>query len=125
MNKYWMVAIGGLVGSVARFWLGGVISQRMGARFPYGTFVINCTGCFLIGLVMTLIAEKGYANSMWRYLIVIGFLGGYTTFSSFEYETFRAAQDTEGIVALLNVLGSVGIGFLSVWLGAITGRAFF
>lgn len=125
MNKYWMVGIGGLVGSVARFWLGGVISQRMGARFPYGTFVINCTGCFLIGLVMTLIAEKGYANSMWRYLIVIGFLGGYTTFSSFEYETFRAAQDAEGIVAMLNAFGSLGIGFLSVWLGAITGRAFF
>jgi fluoride exporter len=125
MNKYWMVGIGGLVGSVARFWLGGVISQRMGARFPYGTFVINCTGCFLIGLVMALIAEKGYANSMWRYLIVIGFLGGYTTFSSFEYETFRAVQDSEGFVALLNAFGSLGIGFLSVWLGAITGRAFF
>jgi fluoride exporter len=125
MNKYWMVGIGGLVGSIARFWLGGIISQRMGARFPYGTFVINCTGCFLIGLVMTLIAEKGYANSMWRYLIVIGFLGGYTTFSSFEYETFRAVQDTEGIIAMLNAFGSLGIGFLSVWLGAITGRVFF
>lgn len=125
MNKYWMVGIGGLVGSVARFWLGGVVSQRMSPRFPYGTFVINCTGCFLIGLVMTLIAEKGYANSMWRYLIVIGFLGGYTTFSSFEYETFRAVQDSEGIIAMLNAFGSLGIGFLSVWLGALTGRAFF
>jgi len=122
MNKYWMVALGGLLGSVSRFWLGGIISEKMGAKFPYGTFVINCSGCFLIGLVMTVLAEKGYANSMWRYLVVIGFLGGYTTFSSFEYETFHAVQESEFLIGLLNAVASVVVGFLSVWLGSIAGK---
>jgi fluoride exporter len=123
MAKYVTIAVGGAIGSMLRFWVGACISGRMGARFPYGTFVINITASFLIGLVMTVLAEKTPWNPNWRYLIPIGFLGGYSTFSSFEYETFRVFQSRELLVAGLNIILSVGVGFLAVWLGVITGKA--
>ena len=123
MTKYLMVGIGGFLGSILRFWVGAYVSDRLGGmRFPYGTFIINCTGSFLVGLVITVLTEKGHWNPNWRYLVPIGFIGGYTTFSTFEYETFRNFQDGEFLVAGLNVAGSVVIGFFSVWLGVITGK---
>jgi len=122
MTKYWMVGLGGFLGAILRFWLGGYISNRMGARFPYGTFVINVTGSFLIGLVVTLLAERTHWNANLRYLIPIGFIGGYTTFSTFELETFQSFRDGEFLSAFLNVILSVGVGFIAVWLGVIAGR---
>lgn len=122
MGKYLMVGIGGFLGAVARFWLGGYIGARMGTRFPYGTLVINCTGCFLIGFVVTIMAERTHWNPNLRYLIPIGFIGAYTTFSTFEFETFRAMQDGDMLIAFLNVAISLVAGFLAVWLGVIAGR---
>lgn len=121
--KYLLVGVGGCIGSVLRFWVGGYVSQRLGARFPYGTFVINVTASFLIGFILTLLAERSQWSPNWRYLIPIGFIGGYSTFSTFEWETFQVLRDGEVAIALLNVGLSVVVGFISVWLGAITGRA--
>jgi len=122
MTKYLLVAFGGALGSMLRFWAGGYVSSRLGTRFPYGTFVINITASFLIGLIMTILAERAHWSPNWRYLIPIGFLGGYSTFSSFEYETFRVFQDGEFLIAGINIVFSVAVGFVSVWLGVITGR---
>lgn len=122
MTKYLFVAFGGALGSMLRFWAGGYVSTRLGTRFPYGTFVINVTASFLIGFVMTLLAERTHWSPNWRFLIPVGFIGGYSTFSTFEYETFRVFQDGEFLIAGLNLVLSVALGFLSVWLGVITGR---
>lgn len=122
MAKYLIVGVGGFLGAIARFWLGGYVGAKLGTRFPYGTLVINCTGCFLIGLVVTILAERTHWNPSWRYLIPIGFIGAYTTFSTFEFETFRAMQDGDMLVAFLNVAISLIVGFFAVWLGVIAGR---
>jgi CrcB protein len=122
VGKVLMVGIGGFLGSILRFWLATYIGQRMGTRFPYGTFVVNVTGSFLIGFVMAVLAEKTQLSPNWRYLIPIGFIGGYTTFSAFEYETLRAIQDGQFTIGMLNVVLSVVVGFLMVWTGAIVGK---
>ena len=119
--KYLMVGVGGCLGSILRFWLGSYIGSKMGTRFPYGTFVVNITGSFLIGLVFALFKTQWGPNL--RYLVAIGFIGGYTTFSSFEYETLRTVQDGQIGLGLLYVAASVVVGFVAVWGGMIAGRA--
>lgn len=121
--KYLLVWFGGGLGSILRFWVGSYVSGKTGTRFPYGTLFINCTASFLIGLIITLLAEKAHWNPNLRYLIPIGFIGGYSTFSTFEYETFRVMQDGGLWPALANVILSVVVGFFAVWLGVIVGRS--
>jgi CrcB protein len=123
MMKYVMVGIGGAIGSVLRFWVSSTLGERIGARFPLGTFVVNITGSFLIGFIVTLLASKADWDPNWRYLIPIGFIGGYTTFSTFEFETLRSVQDGNLLVASLNVILSVAVGFAAVWLGTVAGRS--
>ena len=121
MLKFMVVGVGGFLGAIARYMLGTYIGSRYGVRFPYGTFVINMSGCFLIGLILTLLA-RATASQYWRYLIPIGFVGAYTTFSTFEYETLRAIQDGQLMTGLLNVLLSLTLGFVAVWVGSVIGR---
>jgi fluoride exporter len=121
--KYLMVGVGGCLGSILRYSLGSYIGGKMGTRFPYGTFVINISGSFLIGLVFALLTTKSNWSPNWRYLIPIGFIGGYTTFSSFEFETLRTIQDGQIGLALLYVALSVCVGFVAVWGGVMAGRA--
>jgi len=119
--KYIAVGAGGFLGAIARYTLGVYIGSRYGVRFPLGTFVINVSGSFLIGLILTLLARTT-ASAYWRYLIPIGFIGAYTTFSTFEYETLRAIQDGQLMTGLLNVGLSLVVGFIAVWAGASIGR---
>src|SRR6266496_2750588 len=97
-----MVLVGGGSGALLRYVLGTTIMQRYGGSFPLGTFVINITGSFLIGFLMTLLTEHFQPHPYWRLLLVVGCLGGYTTFSSFEYETLQAAREGSRWMALLN-----------------------
>jgi CrcB protein len=121
--KYAMIAVGGAIGAIARFLIGTYVGQRMGARFPYGTFVINLSGSFLVGFIMSVLTDRTQLNPNWRYFIPIGFIGAYTTFSTFEYETLRAVQDGQMAAGTLNVLLSVTVGFVMVWLGVLAGKA--
>jgi len=122
MTKYWLVGIGGFLGSILRFWLGTYIGSRMGVRFPYGTVLINISGSFLIGLTATLLSQRAHWSPNLSYLVPIGFIGGYTTFSTFELETFRSFHEGDMLFGLMNVALSVALGFVAVWLGVIAGR---
>jgi fluoride exporter len=121
--RFLWVALGGALGSLARYTLGAWIFNRMGLRFPYGTFVINITGCFVIGLALTFLDAHTELPSAWRLAVPIGFVGAYTTFSTFEFETYRAVQERPSI-ALLYVVSSVVLGYFSVYLGIQTCKLF-
>jgi fluoride exporter len=113
-----MVLVGGATGSLTRYLVGAAIMSRTGGRFPWGTVFINITGSFLIGFIMTMLTERLSPHPNWRLLLVVGFLGGYTTFSSFEWESFGLVSAGARWLGLLNVVGSVVVGYLAVWLGA-------
>lgn len=123
LARYFLIGFGGFLGALARYWVGSLISSRLGGRFPYGTFLINMTGCFLIGVAVTLLDQRTHWSSGWRYLVPIGFIGAYTTFSTFELETLSSVQEGALMTAALNVVLSVVIGFAAVWLGIASMRA--
>ena len=117
---YLMVALGGALGSVLRFWLGSLIGHKAGAPF-WGTLFVNVTGCFLIGLLGNL-RENG-PGEFDRYFLMVGVMGGYTTFSTFSLQTLELFHAGNTGLAVLNVALSMVLCLLGVWLGAIAGRS--
>jgi fluoride exporter len=118
LDRYLVVMLGAAVGGLARYVAGTAIMQRYGGAFPLGTVIVNISGSFLIGVLMTVLTERWATHPNWRLFLVVGVLGGYTTFSSFEYETLQAIRRGTPGIALANVFGSVLIGYLAIWLGA-------
>src|SRR3982751_288240 len=122
LTKYLAVAAGGALGAVLRYYLGGTVLGRAAAPFPTATFVINVTGSFVLGLFLTLATERVHMSPHLRLAVAVGFVGAYTTFSTFEYETARLVEERDFIRAFLNVVLSFVVGFIAVWGGIITAR---
>ena len=120
MEKYLIVLLGGAIGSLARFLAATAVMSRYPGRFPLGTLIVNVTGCFLIGAIMTSLTQKTAPLPNWRLFLVVGLLGGYTTFSSFAWETYISTRNGSPWVGLLNVITSVILGYFAVWLGVIS-----
>ena len=119
MQKYLLIAIGGALGSIARYWVGATIGGRMGTRFPYGTFVINLTACVIIGFALTFLGRRVELSPAWRYLIPIGFVGAYSTFSTYEWETLSSLRSGAFALAALYAIGSLVLGLGATWLGVV------
>ena len=118
---YVAISIGAVLGANARFLVGGWVADRLGASFPFGTFIINVTGSLLIGIVLTLSTER-LTPDWFRPLLAIGFRGSYTTFSTFSYETLALVQGGSIGYAALNVTASVGAAFIGVYAGTVLAR---
>lgn len=116
------VGAGGFLGAVARYILAMWIGQRWGRSFPLGTFFINVSGSFFIGFLMSVFTEKLMVNPQWRLFLVVGFLGAYTTFSTFQYETGNLIKDAEWLVAATNVVVSIVAGFMALRLGEVIAK---
>ncbi len=120
--KYMWIGLGGALGAISRYAVGIFFCERFGTRFPYGTLAVNISGCFAVGLIVALLDARSDMPSFWRYGVPVGFVGAYTTFSTFELETLRAVQDGFPGTALLNILLSVAFGYAAVWLGLTAGH---
>ena len=119
---YLAISIGAVLGANARYLLGGWLLDRMGAEFPYGTLLINVSGSFVIGLVYVLIEKHG-APDWVRPLVIVGFLGAYTTFSTFSLDTLAMAERGAWLAAGAYIVGSVTASLAAVWLGVTLGGA--
>lgn len=119
MLNYVWIAVGSALGGMARYWCSGAAARLIGETFPWGTLFVNVTGCFIIGFFATLTGPDGriFAGSAARQFVMLGLLGGFTTFSSFSLQTLNLVQDNEWLQAGGNIIGSVVLCLLAVWLG--------
>ena len=124
MQKYLLIALGGALGSIARYWVGTTVAARAGIRFPYGTLVVNLTACLVIGFTLTFLAERTDINPAWRFLIPIGFIGAYSTFSTYEWETLSVMRSGAFAIAALYAVGSLILGLAATWAGSALAELF-
>lgn len=123
MIKILLIGLAGFAGTIGRYWLSGVVARKYGETFPLGTLVVNLFGCFLVGLLFYLMQERYLVNQSVRTIILIGLLGGFTTFSSFGLQTFTLLQDNEIALATLNLVASNVLGLFLVWAGYTLAKA--
>jgi CrcB protein len=119
LQKYLLIAFGGALGSMARYWVGTTIAGRMGTKFPYGTFVINITACVIIGFSLTFLARRADLNPVWRFLVPVGFVGAYSTFSTYEWETLSTVRTGAFLLAAFYAISSLILGLAAVWGGSV------
>jgi CrcB protein len=123
LQKYLFIALGGALGSAARFWVGTLVTNRMGSRFPFGTLIINLTACLIIGLSLEILNRHANLSPSWRFLVPVGFVGAYSTFSTFEWETFSSLTQGAFWIAILYVASSLVLGLIAVALGVTLAKA--
>ena len=119
MGKWGWLSLGSLLGGFGRYLLAGAIYALFGTAFPYGTFVVNMTGCFLIGVFYSLAEQKFLLGPDARIFLMTGFCGAFTTFSTFILETMALFKDGEALKAFMNIGGSVGLGLFLFWMAEI------
>lgn len=125
MKPLFFVGFGGLVGAIFRYKLGGVILHHTeNWRFPLGTFVVNCLGCLMIGLITGILEKRQVLEPQFSLFLITGVLGSFTTFSAFGFETFYLLKRGDFSIALLNILFSVTVCLTAVWVGTKAGRLF-
>ena len=123
MLRWFLVGVGGFVGTLGRYWLSGVIARRYGETFPLGTLAVNAVGCFIIGFLFYFFYERSLTSPTSRTVLFIGLLGGFTTFSSYGLQTFTLLRDGELSLALANVIASNVLCLALVWLGYVLAKA--
>jgi fluoride exporter len=123
MQKIILIGLAGLVGTVCRYWLSGLVARQYGETFPWGTLVVNVIGCFLAGVLFYLMEERFLVGPTPRAVVLVGLLGGFTTFSSFGLQTFILLRDGQFALAALNVTISNLLGLLMLWAGYSLVRA--
>lgn len=125
MLSYLWIAIGSALGGMSRYWISGLVAQRFGETFPWGTVIVNVTGSFVIGFFATLTGPDGryLVSTSARQFVMVGLCGGYTTFSSFSLQTLNQMRDGDWLGAGANIGLSVLLCLLAVWLGHVTALA--
>lgn len=123
LSKYLAVGVGGAAGAIARYFFAQIFSATL-APFPFATFLINVSGSFLVGALFALAVERTMIGENWRIALIVGFIGAYTTFSTFELETLLLVREKRFLIAVLYVLSSVVLGFLGVAAGIWLARKF-
>jgi CrcB protein len=118
----WLVAAGGALGSVARYLLDGAVQRTWPAVFPYGIFLVNMIGCLVFGLLVGAAEQRLVAGSAARAFLLVGLLGGFTTFSSYTFDTFRLLRGADWTLALINSAGQMMVGVLVLAAGVTIGR---
>jgi CrcB protein len=117
LQKYLLIALGGALGSIARYWVGAFVIDRLGSRFPYGTLIVNLTACLVIGFTVTFLTQRTGMNPALRYLVPIGFIGAYSTFSTYEWETLSLIRGGTFSAAAVYAFGSLVLGWAATWCG--------
>jgi fluoride exporter len=120
--EYLVIGIGGILGANARYVVAVWAAQRFGVTFPYGTFIINISGAFVLGLFMAFLQDRAFIHANYRLFFATGFCGAYTTFSTLTYESLRLFQDGSFLLGFSNIVGSVVVGMFGVFLGFVVGR---
>jgi len=123
LNQFLAVAVGGALGSMLRFGLSSWLQALAGRDFPYGTLMVNVTGCLAMGFLFVLFVDRLSDSTVWRAGLLIGVLGGFTTFSSFSIETFNLFEQGEWFRAVSNVLASVLLCLFATWIGVLMARS--
>ena len=119
--RFLLVGLGGFLGAVLRYWFGSLIQAAFGGRFPIGTLTVNVLGCFCIGLLMGSMETRQSLSPEARLFAIVGILGGFTTFSTFSYDTVELLRALSPASALLNVIASLALGLVATWLGLLLG----